>query len=297
MLENESAINLVWFAGSLPGHLLEVLISERAPPSAQRALPRTLSAKGSRWIAYVNACVWLLQGLHQFDKDHAAVSQALTDSGKEQGVKLLVDVLLFSFTVGMATAKSIECGAELNAVSDCDESCEASSTRDVGEMGSAESSTEVPGESEEPIEDGDSSSTKFSTLSSPVDLVGACVRSMAGFLRAQLKQSEVRGKRSKGSGASDKAASAGTVDFQSTVTGHLFVGRALAESIFEAMELFFSAIDDATGHRRKGLILYVAGTIEILYVCRCVNMRTWQPSPSDMEAWIVRLRRNAVVQL
>jgi hypothetical protein len=264
MMENEHAINLVWFAGSLPGHLLEVLINERAPASAQRTLPRTLSAKGSRWIAYINACVWLVQGLQQFDKDHPAVSQALTDSGKEQGVKLLVDVLLFAFTVGMATAKSIECGAELNAVSDCEESCDPSTTRDSSDIRSTDTNSEVQGEGEEPTDDGDSSTA------SPVDLVGVCVRSLAGFLRTQLKQSETRGKKSRGGAASDNGTSAGTADFQSTVTNHQFAGRALVECIFDAMELFFSAIDDASGQRRKGLNLYVAGTIEILYCCRCV---------------------------
>ena len=277
MLENDSAVNLVWFAGSLPGHLLEVLIAEKAPTDAQRALPRSLSAKGGRWIAYVNACVWLVQGLHQFDKDHAAVSQALTDSGRENGVKLLVDVLLFSFSIGMATAKAIEFGAEAHAVSDCDEMCDVAASRDSIETGAADSKSEGQAETEELPEDGDASSGKFSTLSSPVDLVGACVRAIAGFLRDQLKQSEIRGKKYKG--AVEKSATAGTVDFQSTLTGHHLVGRALVESIFDAMELFFSAIDDATGQRRKGLILYVAGTIEILYVCRCAR-GSWPPLSS-----------------
>jgi hypothetical protein len=267
MLENETAVDLVWLASSLPGHLLEVLIAERAPIAAQRALPRALSVKGSRWIAYVNACVWLVQGLHQFDKEHAAVSQALTGSGSEQGVKLLVDVLLFSFSIGMATAKCSDSG-EAHSISDCDDMCEASAARDSAD--SRNPNADQEGEvKEEQADEGDVASEKFDVLCSPVDLVGACVRSMAVFLRAQLKSTEARGKKSKGN--AQIAEGSGTVDFQQALTGHFLVGRALVESIFDAMELFFSAIDDATGPRRKGLILYVAGTIEILYVCRCVQ--------------------------
>jgi hypothetical protein len=268
MLENQTAVNLVWLASSLPGHLLEVLIAERAPTAAQRALPRSLSAKGSRWIAYVNACVWLVQSLHLFDKEHAAVSQALTDSGKEQGVKLLVDVLLFSFTIGIATAKSCPDAGEAHSVSDCDEMCEPSAAGESAE--SRNPNSEVEEGSEEQADEGDMAQGKFDELCSPVDLVGACVRSMAGFLRKQLKSSESRGKKIKGSAVIEKGS--GIVDFQQVLTGHFLVGRALVESIFDAMELFFAAVDDATGQRRKGLILYIAGTIEILYVCRCVRI-------------------------
>ena len=268
MLENETAVNLVWLASSLPGHLLEVLIAERAPIAAQRALPRSLSAKGSRWIAYVNACVWLVQSLHLFDKEHAAVSQALTDSGKEQGVKLLVDVLLFSFTIGIATAKSCPDAGEAHSVSDCDEMCEPSAAGESAE--SRNPNSEVEEGSEEQADEGDMAQGKFDELCSPVDLVGACVRSMAGFLRKQLKSSESRGKKIKGSAVIEKGS--GIVDFQQVLNGHFLVGRALVESIFDAMELFFAAVDDATGQRRKALILYIAGTIEILYVCRCVRI-------------------------
>jgi hypothetical protein len=265
MTANKKAINLVWFAGSLPGHLLEILINERAPASVQRALPRTLFAKGSRWITYIHACVRLVQGLQQFDADHPDVSQALTDSGKEHGVKLLVDVLLFSFTVGMATSKRIESGAELNAVSDCEESHDPFPMRDWSDITSTDPSSELQGEGEKPTDDGESCATKFGTLSSPVDLIGVCVRSLAGFL-----QRETRGEKSNGNAATDNGTYASTAGFQSTVTSHQFVGRALVESIFDAMELFLSAIDDASGQRRKELMLYVAGTIEILYCCRFV---------------------------
>ncbi len=69
------------------------------------------------------------------------------------------------------------------------------------------------------------------------------------------------------------AKGSGIADFQQALTGHFLVGRALVESIFDAMELFFAALDDATGPRRKRLTLFVAGTIEILYVCRCVQLQ------------------------
>lgn len=207
------------------------------------------------------ACTHVVQGLISVGAESPAVMFALAKGHEGTALSLMADVMLFALAVGLAAI------SEDSLLRRPTDSCVISDGEDMLEEASAEM-----GEAKVAGDDDNEQGT-----GGGLDLVGGVLRAIALLLRMQWKaESERTGaesgkKRKKGWGMAGSGAGVlilGGGNFKRALVEHHLVGRTLVGGLFDALNAFFVELDTASPDRRKTVLLYVAGAVEILFVCR-----------------------------
>eukprot|EP00282_Hemiselmis_andersenii_P035638 CAMPEP_0169435568 /NCGR_PEP_ID=MMETSP1042-20121227/5131_1 /TAXON_ID=464988 /ORGANISM="Hemiselmis andersenii, Strain CCMP1180" /LENGTH=197 /DNA_ID=CAMNT_0009546217 /DNA_START=53 /DNA_END=642 /DNA_ORIENTATION=- len=104
--DDERTVDLVWLAGRLPLHMLDVMMSEKSPAD----LAIAGATKGGRWVRYLVGCCHVIQALCVIGSDSPAVLFHLARGSEGRGTRLIVDALLFALAVGMASLCDVDEG-------------------------------------------------------------------------------------------------------------------------------------------------------------------------------------------
>ncbi len=254
-------------------------MSEKAPanvmPQASTksfAQPRS----GGKWIRYLVACSHVLQSLVSIGQDVPAVMYALAQGHQGKSMRLLVDVLLFALSVGMAAVADASLPtppADSGIISDGEDE----EMTDAVEGSLAH--TPVPAEGTPKGKDDDEAEQG---TGGGLDLVGGVLRCISMLLRTQwraeaegLGDAQTGKKRKKSWGAAGSGAAVlfvGDTTLKKLMVNHVLMPRTLVATVLDALAAVFRELDISSGPRRKNLLLYVAGAMETLFVLRFVHM-------------------------
>ncbi len=270
-------------------------MSEKAPANViPQASIRASShpRQGGKWIRYLVACTHAVQSLVNIGQDVPAVMYALAQGHQGKTMCLLVDVLLFSLSVGMAAVSDASMPTpptDSAAISDGEDEDMGDAVEGVvaagggggGGVGGAVEGTPKgdgtpKGKDEEEVEQG---------TGGGLDLVGGTLRCISMLLRAQWRaeaeglggagDAQAAKKRKKSWGAAGSGAAVlfvGDTNLKKLMVEHTLMPRTLVGAVLDALAALFRELDTSSGPRRKNLLLYVAGAMETMFVLRCCNI-------------------------
>jgi hypothetical protein len=241
------------------------------------------SRQGGKWIRYLVACTHVVQSLVNIGQDVPAVMYALAQGHQGKCMRLLVDVLLFSLSLGMAAVSdaSLPTPPSDSAVisdgedEDMPDAVEGAVAGGGGAEGTPKGEGTPKAKDEDEVEQG---------TGGGLDLVGGTLRCMSVLLRAQWRaeaegmggggDAQAAKKRKKSWGTAGSGAAVlfvGDTTLKKLMVEHALMPRTLVGAVLDALAALFRELDTSSGPRRKNLLLYVAGAMETMFVLRYSN--------------------------